>query len=225
MKRLLMVLCMVSVVLLLSPIATNAAVANDPPVADAGPDQTVGVGQIATLDGSASYDPDGAVLIYSWSLLRPSGSNAEITHSDSDVATFTPDVPGAYVAQLIVDDGSESRADTTTIHAESGKTPLEMAIEAIEQLQTDIAPMPRSAFRYVLSKRLLTLELNLVIASLEMRRYRVALILLKNNILPTTDGCFKNNAPDRQDWIVDCGAQAIVYPELQNIIAMVKGML
>ena len=43
---------------------------NHPPVADAGPDQTVpqdqSGGANVTLDGSGSYDPDGDFLTYSW---------------------------------------------------------------------------------------------------------------------------------------------------------------
>ncbi len=44
---------------------------NDPPIADAGVDQTVidadGSGdEIVTLDGTASSDPDGEISVYSW---------------------------------------------------------------------------------------------------------------------------------------------------------------
>lgn len=39
---------------------------NLPPVADAGPDQTVGDGAAVTLDGSGSYDPDGSLTAYAW---------------------------------------------------------------------------------------------------------------------------------------------------------------
>jgi len=49
------------------PDKTTATIAevNDPPVADAGPDQTAAVGEMITFDGSASYD-DGAITSYEW---------------------------------------------------------------------------------------------------------------------------------------------------------------
>ena len=43
---------------LLFPTLAMAQVVNNPPVADAGPDQTIYLGDSVTLYGSA-YDPDG----------------------------------------------------------------------------------------------------------------------------------------------------------------------
>src|SRR6185369_9564173 len=52
---------------------------NSPPVADAGPNQTVAVGSTVTLNGGGSSDVDGNALTYSWTLVsRPTGSVAAL---------------------------------------------------------------------------------------------------------------------------------------------------
>ena len=92
---------------------------NRPPLADAGSDQSVGVGKLVSLDGSASRDPEGATLSHAWLLIgRPAGSAAALTAANSVRPTFTADVPGQYVAQLIVSDGQlASGPDTVRITA------------------------------------------------------------------------------------------------------------
>jgi RHS repeat-associated protein len=87
---------------------------NRPPLADAGPDQSVARGKRVSLDGSASRDPEGATLSHTWSLIdRPAGSAATLTDANSVRPTFTADVPGQYIAQLIVRDGPLASAPDT----------------------------------------------------------------------------------------------------------------
>jgi len=90
---------------------------NSPPVADAGPDQNVFVTDAVHLDGSGSHDVDGNLLSFHWSLTtRPMGSAAVLSDEAAVRPAFTADVPGTYVAQLIVNDGTvDSDAVTVTI--------------------------------------------------------------------------------------------------------------
>ena len=98
-------------------VTVTALGANRPPVANAGQDQTMPLGTTVALTGSASSDPDGNLLTYSWSFVsRPSGSIAVLDNPTAVTPSFVVDLPGAYVVALIVNDGSVSSApDSVTV--------------------------------------------------------------------------------------------------------------
>jgi hypothetical protein len=94
----------------------TVANSNLPPVANAGPDQTVTAGQLVTLNGSGSSDPNGDPLTYSWCLRgKPDGSRATLTGANTAQPTFTADVAGSYVLCLTVNDGQASSASDTVV--------------------------------------------------------------------------------------------------------------
>ncbi|MEP6016980.1 MAG: collagen-binding domain-containing protein [Paracoccaceae bacterium] len=77
-------------------------------------DASATVGAPVLLDGTQSYDFDGDLLAYNWSLLAsPNGSAATLGNVTAPLADFTPDVAGLYVVQLAVSDGTASSVPTT----------------------------------------------------------------------------------------------------------------
>ena len=98
---------------------------NTPPVADAGNDQTVTVGELVTLDGSGSSDADGDMLSYAWSFLNvPLGSSATLSDPGAVMPTFTADIQGEYVIQLVVNDGqADSVPDEVIVVTVPGNSP------------------------------------------------------------------------------------------------------
>jgi parallel beta-helix repeat protein len=93
--------------------------ANQAPVADAGPDQSAHPGIQVTLDGSGSSDPDeNYPLAYSWQILyAPEGSMVMLADSNTVSPSFTPDLLGDYLIELIVTDsaGAESAPDEVLV--------------------------------------------------------------------------------------------------------------
>ena len=76
------------------------------PTPIAGPDQRVDTGTLVNLDGSESFDVDGRYLSHEWQFYsRPQGSHAVLLNANTPTPSFTPDVDGAYVLFLSVDNG------------------------------------------------------------------------------------------------------------------------
>jgi hypothetical protein len=100
--------------------------ANNPPIANAGPDQTVECqspeGTQVTLDGTGSYDPDGDSLVsYTWtgSFLENPASGATPTVMLNDGCL------GEHEISLVVNDGElASEPDTVTITVVDTTAPI-----------------------------------------------------------------------------------------------------
>ena len=90
---------------------------NARPKANAGLDVDTVVGSVIQLDGSGSTDADSDALTYTWTLLaRPRASEAVVSDPSHAAPSFSLDVPGQYVVQLVVHDGMEpSEIDIVTV--------------------------------------------------------------------------------------------------------------
>ncbi|MFD2168304.1 YHYH protein [Thalassotalea euphylliae] len=91
---------------------------NSVPIANAGSDQAISLGQSITLDGSQSTDADGDALSYSWQIAsKPDSSALVLTNNTSANIDITPDIAGTYSFSLIVNDGQiDSVADSVLIN-------------------------------------------------------------------------------------------------------------
>ena len=92
---------------------------NQTPTANAGADQPVNEGVLVTLDGTASFDPDGTIASYTW--IQTAGTGVTLSSAAASKPTFTaPSVgPAGEVLtfSLVVTDnaGAASAADTVDV--------------------------------------------------------------------------------------------------------------
>lgn len=103
-----------------APASVMISTQNSPPVANAGPAQTVLAGSTVKLNGSGSTDVDGDPLTFRWAFTsKPTGSVAVLSDPAAVAPTFFADQVGTYVLQLIVNDGTvDSATSTVTITTE-----------------------------------------------------------------------------------------------------------
>jgi len=97
-------------------ISAEVVVENDPPLCRLSADSIVEVGQEASMDASASSDPDGDTLSYSWALISsPEGASSSFSDAAGIATTWSADTPGAYQIQLEVSDGIDSCSEVFEI--------------------------------------------------------------------------------------------------------------
>ena len=93
----------------------------DPPIADAGPDQTVDEGRNVTLGGSNSFDTEGETLSYQWEQIGGASSVA-LSNPQAANPTFTaPSSVGSGGESLtfqltVTDEEAEQVADTAIVN-------------------------------------------------------------------------------------------------------------
>jgi RHS repeat-associated protein len=97
---------------------------NTAPTANAGSTQSVWVNRLTTLDGSASSDPEGETLSYSWTEDGTNPATGLLRGIHAPKPGFTPTIAGTYGFHLTVSDGvNTSTAAAVTITVQSGVQP------------------------------------------------------------------------------------------------------
>ncbi len=121
------------------PSTTTADITevNDPPVADAGSDQTALVDEVVTFDGSESYD-DGTITAYDWGF-------GDATTGTGMTTTHAYEAAGTYTANLIVTDNGRLTGTDTMIVTVTEVPAYTMHIDCIE-MSTDSRSAGRNTF-------------------------------------------------------------------------------
>lgn len=95
----------------------SAVIPNQPPIANAGPDQSVAAGVTVTLDGTGSTDSDGTIASYAWT--QTTGDTVTLTGASTATPSFTAPSTNAQQTltfQLTVtDDDGATATDTVNV--------------------------------------------------------------------------------------------------------------
>ncbi|MEO1266982.1 MAG: PKD domain-containing protein [Myxococcota bacterium] len=98
--------------------------ANEPPIAEAGPDQSVPAGSVVMLDGSGSNDFDGTLVSYQWDFGDGQSSvGMMVSHTYANVGSYT-------VTLTVTDDVGDTGSDTMRVTVTQPNRPPNPAFSA-----------------------------------------------------------------------------------------------
>lgn len=122
-KGAIMVCLMATAMFIAQTPAMHASGEDELPVANAGSDQTVLLGESVTFDGSESYDLDGIIISYEWDF----GDPIDLTLGTGVNPTHTYLQSSVYVVTLtVIDDAGWESSDTMTVVVEDKIFMLEL---------------------------------------------------------------------------------------------------
>ena len=95
------------------------------PVADAGHSMMLQQGATVTLNGSGSFDANGAPLTYSWKIVsQPTASTSQLSDSSSPFPSLYLDKVGDYEIELIVNNGANDSLPVILMISDSDSAPV-----------------------------------------------------------------------------------------------------
>lgn len=109
-------------------LVTLTNYASTVPIANAGSNQNIVLGTTATLDGSASTDPNGTISSYLWTQL--SGTTVTLSDTSAVSTSFIVPTPANYSSEALVfqlqvtDNDGETAVDTVTLTIADPTVPL-----------------------------------------------------------------------------------------------------
>jgi hypothetical protein len=120
----------------------------EPPIADAGDDIIAGANETVTLDGSASYDPDGIIIKYTWKRLPD-----DVILYSGESPTYNTKALGRVeeVIELTVTDNSSATASDTLKIVSRTTADLQNQLAAM-QSQIDQVQRQNQELRALLDK-------------------------------------------------------------------------
>lgn len=188
---------------------------NNSPVITMATFQQNGVGAPVFLLGSAT-DLENDPLTYQWSLTdKPPESTLQLgLLSTTSIGGFVPDALGTYTARLTVSDGKATAiTQDVSIPIALAGAPITSQMSA---LKSAVSTLSESAVNPG-KKTALLADLNAVQKQVNKGNYGTAAKLLENTVLARMDGCVKNGAPDRNDFIIQYDAQLQLYSQVQPL--------
>jgi parallel beta-helix repeat protein len=194
---------------------------NVQPVADAGGNQSVMVGDTVWLDGGASHDVNLDPLTFAWSIVsQPEGSQAQLSDPAVVEPTFVADQAGTYVVSLVVNDGwVDSDPANVTIEA---ITCADVVGQTLRDTIAVINDLPPGSLKNKNMTNALTNKINASLGKIDTGVCGEALDKLGNDVVAKTDGCANGGEPDPNDWLITCEAQDQVYPLLMDAVSLLE---